>query len=783
MASGAELRILFQGQADIKRAVDETKRGLLDIQGAAKHLALSMAQGFITGQLALDAFRGAIGLVKGAVLDFNSQLEQSQIAFEVMIGSVDKARQHMEDLKKFALVTPFAFGDLVQQSKRIQAYGIEIENVIPTLTTLGNIAAGVGMDKLPNLTLAFGQTRAAGKLFGTEMRQFTEAGVPLIDALAQHFQVARGDIRKMTEDGKIGFKDVEAALQSLAGEGGRFENLMARQARTFQGATENIKDMMLQMSEVVTRDIFASLRDGLVGIADYLQTDDAKQWAIGFREALAALGEVAGAVFSSIGDAFGFFANTLGVTGDDLSSFVSEFRSQMQTLRTTAVQAVTLVRLGFTNLRSGLGSIILNIAQTVASGFDAVKRKAAELAETLSMFVRGAAGLPIIGGFATGAADVMDDLARGLRSSADGAKYYGEMLEEHATNAQLEANAVITEGTQRLIDLAEAQAKAAAGVGDADKATKALADGMSKGGGGGTAALKEFTVATAEAVQQGVLAQLAYDEWRKGIKALVAEGNLELAAEQYRLLGKDAKEAIQDILSDLKELTREQERAAEEAQRLASEEARASAELANEHARHREEMMRANEEFMASQRAVLEEARRLGVGIGAEGEAAVRANLKLEQDRQNEAKATEASERRRTEEYLDGLRSQHSEGIKAALEAMQRTAQFEGQKLDAIERSNRARQEAWARAQQERQIREQLTAQLNLTAQRFGFGSERGLEQAGSQEVRALFRDIKALLERDAQVLIDGVQAGRAVNAPGIRSGLVAAQMGGGYGF
>jgi len=56
------------------------------------------------------------------------------------------------------------------------------------------------MDKLPNLTYAMGQVRAAGKLMGQDLMQFTNAGVPMLEALGKTLGVSAGEARKMISE-------------------------------------------------------------------------------------------------------------------------------------------------------------------------------------------------------------------------------------------------------------------------------------------------------------------------------------------------------------------------------------------------------------------------------------------------------------------------------------------------------------------------------------------------------------------------------------------------------
>jgi tape measure domain-containing protein len=177
-----------------------------------------------------------------AALSAASDLEQTKIAFTTMLGSAEKANEFTKELINFAKRTPFELTGLNQASKQLLAYGFAQEEVIPNLKALGDIASGVGMDKLPNLILAFGQVKAATRLTGMELRQFTEAGVPLLDQLSKQMGKSVKDIQEMVSAGEIGFPEVQKALKSLTEEGGRFNDLMTKQSQSLGGMISNLKD-------------------------------------------------------------------------------------------------------------------------------------------------------------------------------------------------------------------------------------------------------------------------------------------------------------------------------------------------------------------------------------------------------------------------------------------------------------------------------------------------------------------------------------------------------------
>ncbi len=101
------------------------------------------------------------------------------------------------------------------------------------MNTLGDITAGVGKDKMPQLILAFGQVRAAGKLTGQELRQFTEAGVPLLEELGKTMGKTATQVKEDMENGLApSFEVVETSLANMSKEGGKFHNLMQKQSQT-----------------------------------------------------------------------------------------------------------------------------------------------------------------------------------------------------------------------------------------------------------------------------------------------------------------------------------------------------------------------------------------------------------------------------------------------------------------------------------------------------------------------------------------------------------------------
>jgi tape measure domain-containing protein len=210
-----------------------------------------LATGFASGQLAVDALKMAFNQLKG-VLDTGIKFEQTQVAFETMMGSAEQGQAMLRDLYDFASKTPFEIPGVLQSSRELMAMGIDAQDMISTLTMLGDIASGVGTERLGQLTLAYGQVQTATKLTGMELRQFTEAGVPLLESLSEITGKSTSEIKKSMEKGMIiPASMVTQALQNMTQKGGKFYNLMEKQSKTLGGAISNLKDSVTLMSSRV----------------------------------------------------------------------------------------------------------------------------------------------------------------------------------------------------------------------------------------------------------------------------------------------------------------------------------------------------------------------------------------------------------------------------------------------------------------------------------------------------------------------------------------------------
>lgn len=189
---------------------------------------------------------GALRFAK-QIRDVTGELEFQRIALGRLIQDVDYGNKLFDRIKAAAVESPFRIGDLVTYTKQLAAYRIEQENLFDTTRRLADISAGLGVD-MNRLILAYGQVRAASVLRGQELRQFTEAGIPLVELLAEKFSelrdesVSTADVFKLISERAVPFSMIADIFEDLTDKGGMFYEMQKKQAETLKGRWEKLKD-------------------------------------------------------------------------------------------------------------------------------------------------------------------------------------------------------------------------------------------------------------------------------------------------------------------------------------------------------------------------------------------------------------------------------------------------------------------------------------------------------------------------------------------------------------
>lgn len=213
-----------------------------------------------------------------AVVDIGGELENQRIAMSSILQDAGKATTVFNQIKSLAVASPFGVMDLNQYSKQLSAYSVPYNELYDTMKRLADISAGVGVD-MGRIILAYGQIKAAKFLKGTELRQLTEANIPMVDKLSERFSklegriVSAGEVLEMISKKKVTFEDVKDVLWELTDEGGMFNNMQEVLSQSVKSKWKNLADAI----DIMLGDIAESMGSTLKWTAESL-TALAQNW-------------------------------------------------------------------------------------------------------------------------------------------------------------------------------------------------------------------------------------------------------------------------------------------------------------------------------------------------------------------------------------------------------------------------------------------------------------------------------------------------------------------------
>ena len=228
----------------------------------ANNSALKNQRGLLNGlPQMLNAYvsvLGAFRFVKN-LRDITAEFELQRVALGAIIQDAERAERLFNEIKVKALASPFTVKDMTTFTKQLAAFRVPTEELYDTMTRLADISAGlgVGMDRI---ILAYGQVRAASVLRGQELRQFTEAGIPLVDLLAKKFSELNGhavtttEVFQLISERAVPFKMIDEIFRDLTESGGTFFNMQEIQAKSLYGVYANLKDAIQLMYDEMGRE-------------------------------------------------------------------------------------------------------------------------------------------------------------------------------------------------------------------------------------------------------------------------------------------------------------------------------------------------------------------------------------------------------------------------------------------------------------------------------------------------------------------------------------------------
>lgn len=329
MAINTTLTLKFNGTA-VQKGLSETGKALKKFAGIGVNAGLTLLRPFTQ----LAAILGPAAIVKGmfefaqASSESASKLENLTAEIEIFTGSAKKTQEILGQLRKLAVESPLELSDISDGAKMLLNYGVSANSVVDIVSRLSEVSAG-NASRFERLALAYGQASSVGRLMGTELRQFTEAGFNPLEAIAQKTGETMLTLKRRMEDGKVTIQELEESLIKATSAGGRFFGLNKKMSNTFSGRVSMMKDQWDQL----TASFGAGMNDGLMVAIDAISSNIPL-----FKEKFKEIGNTFG---YAIGEAVGGDSERLIAIGNLIGEYIKVgLISSLQAIGTGLIDAI-----------------------------------------------------------------------------------------------------------------------------------------------------------------------------------------------------------------------------------------------------------------------------------------------------------------------------------------------------------------------------------------------------------------------------------------------------------
>ena len=380
-------------QIDLKNGLKETTKELKNHKSGISSVSTEMnkLKTMVTGFIAAYGGKKLWEMLIGS----NAEMEQYTTSLEVMLGSAEKASAMIAEMREFAAKTPLTLDNVISSGTMLMSYGVDESSLIDTMTKLGDLASG-NAEKMDRITLAYGQMLAKGKVTGEELRQMTEAGVPLQTALAESIGVTGEEFSKMVSKGEVGIDALNKAITELTTGDGKFAGMMEKQSQTMQGMLstmqDNITEFFRKMGEGAFGEVKSALQDVSDQLAEWEQDGTLDEWAQGvgvllknlvaFMKQAISVGFRFKEVILAGAVALGTFKVAVGM-GNVINATVSAIRSFTTATKEATTAQAAFNAVGAANKYVFIASVVLTAIAGIAT-YAATTNNAAQSTEELA---------------------------------------------------------------------------------------------------------------------------------------------------------------------------------------------------------------------------------------------------------------------------------------------------------------------------------------------------------------------------------------------------------------
>lgn len=367
-----------------------------------------------------------------------SNMQQLNTVFGVLLQSQSKGSALLEEVTQFAAATPMKVPELANATRVLLAYGESSTTVMSTLRRLGDIAAGTGQ-RIDEIATLIGKARQAGRLYGDDLNRLNDRGIPLTATLAKNFGITTMEVRKLVEQGRVGFSALEDAINEVTNEGGLFYGMLEKQSKNYGGVMSTLEDNITLAKKAFGAPINNALTPILQDAIEML-----KEMKPQFTE----LGEAMAPVVASLVTAFKDLVVWIGENGKQVLNLVQTYGPLVAKALALAaavkaaqmvfgalgaiVRGITGTIGGFTSIITTAASAVINLGSTLdrlavkyATAGAAASAAGAQIAASSAMMGAASAGAATAGAGRAAGAGIAGAAAGGAAASAAGAAIRG----------------------------------------------------------------------------------------------------------------------------------------------------------------------------------------------------------------------------------------------------------------------------------------------------------------------------------------------------------------------
>lgn len=246
-----------------KRLTDYTRSATSEY--AKQSRLINELKGYALGYLSIHG----VTSILSSMVRITGEFELQKTTLAAMLQDMGQAESIMTKIQGLAVESPFTFSELSTYTKQLSAFSVPAQELFETTKMLADVSAGLGVS-MDRIVLAYGQVRSAAFLRGQEVRQFTEAGIPILDELAKQFSelegraVSAGEVFDKISARLVPFEMVSKVLQDLTSEGGKFYEMQSIQSETLRGRVLKLKDAY----QIMLNEIGSSKSEKMKGALD-----------------------------------------------------------------------------------------------------------------------------------------------------------------------------------------------------------------------------------------------------------------------------------------------------------------------------------------------------------------------------------------------------------------------------------------------------------------------------------------------------------------------------------